>query len=183
MGITNPKQLAMKNGEMFTIRTALPDDAEKILSFTKAIIREADYLVTTEDEFHFTAKEQEQFLKDMLTNDGKLAIVAEFKGEIIGFLDFHNGNKKRISHQGAFGMSVAKAYRNQGVGRGMLESLIQWAKDNPLIEKVCLEVFAKNIQAISLYKKFGFIEEGRKRKAVKFDNNEYDDLILMAYFV
>ncbi|CAM5222958.1 hypothetical protein UACE39S_06348 [Ureibacillus acetophenoni] len=118
----------------------------------------------------------------MLEDNGKLAILAEYQGNIIGFLDFHNGGKKRTQHQGEFGMSVAEAFRNQGVGRALLKCLLDWAKDHPLIEKVCLEVFAENTNAIALYKKFGFVEEGRKQKAIKVSDEKYHDLILMAYF-
>lgn len=37
--------------------------------------------------------------------------------------------------------------------------------------------------AIALYKKSGFIEEGRKVKGVKIDQQTYDDILLMAQFV
>ncbi|MEK6454291.1 N-acetyltransferase [Caldifermentibacillus hisashii] len=80
-------------------------------------------------------------------------------------------------------MSVAQEYRNLGVGRALLKILLNWAKDNPIIEKVYLEVFAKNTAAIALYKKSGFIEEGRKVKGVKIDQQTYDDILLMAQFV
>jgi len=79
-------------------------------------------------------------------------------------------------------MSIAKAYRNQGVGKSLLKVLLDWAEENPLIEKVCLEVFAENENAIALYKRTGFVEEGRSRKAVKINEEQYHDLILMAYF-
>lgn len=79
-------------------------------------------------------------------------------------------------------MSVACECRNQGVGKAMLSILLAWAKENPLIEKVCLEVFAENENAIALYAKVGFVEEGRKVKAIKVNENVYDDLISMTYF-
>ncbi|MFD4815797.1 GNAT family N-acetyltransferase [Peribacillus butanolivorans] len=182
MGQFQPKHFITKNGESFLLRTALPEDAEKVLRFNKAIISEAPYLLTIETEFKVSYDQEKQFLKHLVDDNGKLAIIAEYQEEIIGFLDFHNGHKKRILHQGAFGMSVANEYRNQGVGKALLTVLLDWAKDNPLIEKVCLEVFADNTNAICLYENFGFVEEGRKLKAIKIDNETYYDLILMAYF-
>lgn len=118
----------------------------------------------------------------MADDKGKLAIIAEYQGEVIGFLDFHNGHKERTKHQGTFGMSVAGIFRNQGVGKALLTVLLEWAKGNPLIEKVCLEVFADHSNAICLYEKFGFAEEGRKVKAIKIDSETYHDLIVMAHF-
>lgn len=63
-----------------------------------------------------------------------------------------------------------------------MATLINWAKNNSRVEKVCLEVMEGNIGAINLYKTIGFVEEGRKIKGVKLEDC-YQDLILMAIFV
>ncbi|KOP78236.1 GNAT family N-acetyltransferase [Cytobacillus solani] len=182
MGFIQPKHFVNNKGEPYTVRTALPEDAEKVLRFNQTIISEAPFLLTTEAEFKVSYEQQKQFIKQIFDDNGKLAIVAEYQNNIIGFLDFHNGHKKRIQHQGSFGMSVADEFRNQGVGNAMLSLLLAWAKENPLIEKVCLEVFAENTNAISLYAKVGFVEEGRKVKAIKVNEDIYYDLISMTYF-
>ncbi len=44
-------------------------------------------------------------------------------------------------------MSVNKVWRNQGVGKALLEALIEWAEREPLLEKLRLEVFATNEHA------------------------------------
>ncbi|QED46936.1 GNAT family N-acetyltransferase [Cytobacillus dafuensis] len=183
MGEIQLKHFLTKNGNKFVIRTALPEDADKVLAFIREIIIEAPYLLTTTAEFKVTIDQQKRFLQQVVKDNGKLAILAEYEGEIIGFLDFHNGGKQRIEHQGSFGMSVRKDFRNHGVGKALVSVLLAWAKENPLIERVCLEVFSENIQAISLYKNIGFLEEGLKRRAIKLSDQTYHDLILMAYFV
>lgn len=183
MGEIQIKQFLMKDGKKFIVRTALPEDADKLIVFNKTIFVEAPYLVTTEAEFKVTGEQQKQLLQKMLDDNGKLAILAEYDGEIIGYLDFHNGHRQRIKHQGSFGMSVLKEFRNQGVGRALLTVLLDWAKENPSIEKVCLEVVADNTIALRLYRNFGFVDEGRKSKAIKIDEQIYYDLILMACFV
>ncbi|WP_221569077.1 GNAT family N-acetyltransferase [Alkalihalobacillus sp. TS-13] len=176
------KRYKIKNGETIQVRTVFPEDADEVLKFNKEIISNSPYLLTTEEEFKVTIDQQKDFLKQMLNDEGKLAILAEYQGEIIGFLDFHNGNKKKIQHQGSFGMSVATDFRNQGIGKALLTELINWARENSLIEKVSLEVFAINTNAVSLYEKAGFIEEGRKLAAIKVDSDKYFDLILMSFF-
>ncbi|WPZ19670.1 GNAT family N-acetyltransferase [Geobacillus subterraneus] len=183
MGTIQPRPFAMANGQPFVVRTARPEDADEVVAFVKAVTAEAPYLLTTEAEVTVTGKQQTQSLQRMMNDPGKLALLAEHDGEMIGFLDFHNGNKQRIKHQGFFGMSVRKDFRRQRVGTALLTALIDWAAENPLIEKVCLEVVADNRSALRLYQKFGFVEEGVKKKAVKVDNETYWDLILMARFV
>jgi RimJ/RimL family protein N-acetyltransferase len=45
--------------------------------------------------------------------------------------------------------------------------------------RVELEVLAFNLRAIQCYKRCGFVEEGRKRKAC-FSDGEYRDVVIMA---
>ncbi|WKA46915.1 GNAT family N-acetyltransferase [Geobacillus zalihae] len=183
MGNIQPRRLVTASGQPIVIRTAWPEDAERIVAFVKAVTAEALYLLTTEAEVTVTEDQQRQWLQKMADDPGKLALLAEHDGEMIGFLDFHNGNKRRTKHQGSFGMSVKNGFRGQGIGAALLAALLDWAKENPLIEKVCLEVVADNTNAIRLYQKFGFVEEGVKKKAAKIDDGTYWDLILMARFV
>jgi len=183
MGKIEDKQVKTKRNRIITIKTALPEQAEKLLVYTKQILFESAYLLTTPQEFTMTLDRQKQWLSQMLNNPNKLVIIAEYNNEIIGLLDFHNGNKKRIEHQGMFGMSVRKEFQQEGIGRALLNTLIEWVKTNPAIEKIGLEVLSKNTNAIQLYRKLGFIEEGRKRRAIKLNDNTYDDIILMGYFV
>jgi RimJ/RimL family protein N-acetyltransferase len=61
--------------------------------------------------------------------------------------------------------------------------LLNWAEANPVIEKICLEVFATNENAIRLYKKFGFVEQGLGSKDVKRGPGQYVDVLSMCRFV
>ncbi|MDQ0253528.1 RimJ/RimL family protein N-acetyltransferase [Evansella vedderi] len=183
MGKVETKKCYMRNGEAFFLRTAFPDDAEKVLEFNKTIICKEPYLITTEEEFKLTVNQQKCFLQKMLEGVSKLAILAEYNGEIVGTLDFHGGQKRRIEHQGSFGMSVKKEFRNQGIGKILLTEFLEWAKNNSKIEKVCLEVVSENSNAVRLYRNSGFHEEGRKKNAIKIDVGKYYDLISMACFV
>jgi RimJ/RimL family protein N-acetyltransferase len=67
------------------------------------------------------------------------------------------------------------------IGSLLKKKVIEWADLNK-VEKIDLEVFEDNEPAISLYKKFGFLEEGRKRKAIK-TNETYKDIFLMGRFL
>ena len=114
---------------------------------------------------------------------GKLVLVAEIPDEVIGCLSFENGQRRRIAHRGSFGISVREKWRGQGIGTAMLQTLIDWAEANPLIEKVGLSVFANNVDAIRLYKRLGFVEEGRQPREMKLGPGEYTDNVLMYRFV
>lgn len=172
----------VKNGQRVHIRTALPEDAERVIALTKTVMETSPHLMTTVEEFHLTNEIEKEILDGLLLAEGKLAIVAECDGRVVGFLDFHNGRKKRNQHHGSFGMSVLYDYRGLGIGTALLEELLRWAEASPLIEKVSLEVFSENKAAVALYEKAGFQREGRQLEAVKLGDGTYDDLLIMSRF-
>ena len=64
-----------------------------------------------------------------------------------------------------------------------MESLLEWSTGNPLIEKVCLEVFMTNTGATRLYRKLGFVQEGLRPKDIKIGPRRYVDIFAMGKFV
>jgi RimJ/RimL family protein N-acetyltransferase len=180
---TNIFTYKSKNGKTVIIKEAQENDAERMLvSASKALIDAPFMLSSVEDYKKLSVQDVQNFLKAYSENPNCVQFIAEVDDQLVGAIDFKNGNKEKISHQGSFGMTILPEYRNYGIGRALLETLITWAKNNSNIEKVCLEVMRDNMGAIKLYKNMGFIEEGRKRKGVKLENG-YQDLIIMALFV
>ncbi len=173
----------LKDGRMMVLCAATPADARQILEHVHAIFAEGEFVLSTLEDFHMTEEQEALWLQTNLDDPGKIVIVAENESQIIGMLDFHNGERKRIAHHGEFGISVNRAWRNQGVGRALLSRLLLWAQEQPAIEKVCLEVFATNTRAISLYQDLAFQEEGRFAKQIKLAPGMYVDTIRMGRFV
>ncbi|EEL55834.1 UNVERIFIED_ORG: RimJ/RimL family protein N-acetyltransferase [Bacillus proteolyticus] len=167
---TNVFTYKSKDGKTIIIREAKERDAERILdSASKALINAPYMLSTVEDVKKVRIDAIQKTLKAYHENPNYVQFIAEVDGKLVGAIDFKNGNKEKISHQGAFAMTILPEYRNYGIGRALLETLINWAKNNSKIEKVCLEVMEDNLGAIQLYKNLGFFEEGRKAKGVKLD--------------
>ena len=96
---------------------------------------------------------------------------------------FQSPHRKRLAHTGTFGMMVLNEYRGLGIGKILLEKIITWAEHNPYIEKISLGVFSTNERAIALYKKMGFVEEGRKINEIKLNDKQYIDDVLMYKMV
>ncbi len=164
------------------IRIVTVEDAASIIALQKRVIEEANFLVTTLEEFQISVEEEKEWITARLENDREIFLVAEMDVELVGMLVFQSPQRKRLSHTGTFGMLVDKRYRGQGIGKALIEELLSWAKQNPHIQKVSLSVFATNEPAIALYKKMGFSVEGRKVKEYKV-NDDYVDEILMYQFV
>lgn len=67
-------------------------------------------------------------------------------------------------------------FRKQGIGQTLLNHVLKSAREEGAA-RAFLEVRASNHAAIEMYKKFGFIEDGRRKEYYK-DNHE--DAILMT---
>ena len=80
---------------------------------------------------------------------------------------------------GAIAMGVAPQWRGRGVGSALLAAAIVWARERGL-HKLTLSVFPHNAAAIALYRKFGFIEEGRRVKQFRRASGELWDSIEMG---
>lgn len=80
---------------------------------------------------------------------------------------------------GEIGMAVARAWRGRGVGSALLRRAIEWGRKQGL-HKLSLAVFAHNVAAIALYRKFGFVEEGRRVKHYRRTTGELWDTIEMG---
>lgn len=173
-----------KDIDSYIVRTGKIEDAEAILDIQKSIVSEGEFLISESEEFNKTSSQQKEWVQSILESENETLIVAEKDDEIVGWIVFESTkNRKRLSHTGSFGILIRKGYRELGIGEMLLKTLLEWAEKNPIIEKVSLGVFSTNHRAISLYKKMGFIEEGRKIKEFKFNDNEYVDDILMYKLV
>ena len=80
---------------------------------------------------------------------------------------------------GEIGMMVAADWRGRGVGTALVAAAVQWARARGL-HKLALSVFPHNDVAIALYRKFGFVEEGRLVQHVRRADGELWDLIEMG---
>jgi ribosomal protein S18 acetylase RimI-like enzyme len=69
--------------------------------------------------------------------------------------------------------------RGRGVGSALLTAAIQWARERGL-HKLSLDVFAHNASAIALYRKFGFVEEGRRVKHYRRASGDLWDTLVMG---
>jgi RimJ/RimL family protein N-acetyltransferase len=176
------KTIKLSSGETVTIRSAVPLDAVSMIDFVKAVLTDADWSVTQPHEIDTRVEKEIEWIEDHTDSPGRLALIAESGDDIVGLLHFTNGARERNRHVGIFGMSVQEDWRRRGIGQALLQSLLEWAKANPLISKVCLTAFSTNEPAIRLYRRMGFIEEGRQHMEYRLSGDRYVDGILMYQF-
>lgn len=76
-------------------------------------------------------------------------------------------------------VAVAEEVRRGGTGEALCEAVIEWCKAAGA-GGVELEVRSKNAVAIALYRRLGFVEEGRRRA---YYREPVDDAVLMRLCV
>ncbi|MEO2007852.1 MAG: GNAT family N-acetyltransferase [Pirellulaceae bacterium] len=183
MGTIPPHHFETQDGTRVVLRSASLDDAPALVDCCKAIWLTSEFFVTQADEFDLTEKRARKWIRKHRDSSGSLMLLAEVDNTLVGLLNFQCGGRRRVSHQGTFSIAVHAEFQGMGIGSVMLQTLVDWGLSNPTIEKLSLSVFATNCRAIKLYRRFGFVEEGRRIKDVKLGPGRYVDDIVMARFV
>lgn len=86
-----------------------------------------------------------------------------------------------LRHVATLGMHVVRSHRGRGVGSALMAEALRWARAFG-IERIELTVYPHNGPAIALYRRFGFVEEGRLVRHAK-KSYGYEDEILMAVWI
>ncbi len=110
------------------------------------------------------------------TLEGTLVAVAD--GEVVGSVHV---DASRFGF-GELGMAVLREWRGRGVGSALLASAIEWSRGQSL-HKLSLGVFPHNVAGIALYRKFGFVEEGRRVRQIRRQSGELWDVVEMGLFL
>ena len=155
-----------------TYREAEPSDAGKFLEYSKIVGSETDNLTFGAEGLSLTISQEADFIRKFAGNPGSVMIVAFDEGELIGTgaVSVVSG-KPRFAHRSEIAISVRKDYWGKGIGTGIMNVLMDFAKKSGA-EVLELEVRSDNEAAISLYKKFGFEKIGTNEKFFKI-NGEF----------
>jgi len=152
----------------FTVRPAAAGDARAMAELFAAVAAERTGIATEPpvDIDERTA---------LFARTAAESVVAVGGDQIIGMLHLE------VSRHGfgEIGMLVDRDWRGCGVGWALVQAAISWARVRGL-HKLCLEVFAHNTAAIALYRKSGFVEEGRRTRQYRRENGELWDSIVMG---
>ena len=140
-----------------------------------SVARERRFLVLVEAP---PLERIQQFVAGNLQRGGVQFLAVTDADQVIGWCDINRHQTEGYRHAGALGIGLLPAYRGYGIGARLALTAIHAARANG-IERIELEVWASNTNAVALYRQLGFVEEGVRRKA-RFLDGRYDDMVEMA---
>lgn len=150
-----------KTGKEITIRYPLMSDVFKLLNFMNTVSKEQTFIRFQGEQL--SLEEEEKYLKEYLEkikNKLGVKLVAFIDEKFVGVADITMLPKVE-SHIGVFGIIVAEGFRGEGIGKLLMQNVInEGIKEIPQQKIIELSVFANNPVAINFYKEMGFREFG-----------------------
>ena len=109
-------------------------------------------------------------LKDELKSQNSEFVCAKIENKVVGFA----GIKIVLDTADIMNIAVKEDYRRQGIATLLLNNILDICNEKN-IKTINLEVNEENFSAIQLYQKFGFKENGRRKK---YYNNKFDAILM-----
>jgi RimJ/RimL family protein N-acetyltransferase len=162
--------------ERAIIRPACAEDLDELVAHTWAVAAEGRYIGT---EIPFDRDARRSLLDRLSSGVSSTVLVADASAAggqgVVGHISVE------VAPYGVadIGMLVVAGWRGLGIGAAMLDAAIEWATEAGA-HKMSLEVWPHNSAALELYRRAGFIEEGRKHRHYRRRNGELWDAVVMG---
>lgn len=120
------------------------------------------------------------FVSGILTGGGVHMVVIDRTDQVVGWCDIMRHTRAGFEHGGRIGMGLLPEVRGRGLGELLLIAVLDAAREKGM-ERAELEVFSSNTAALSLYRRVGFVEEGRKLDSRRLDGRSDDDVLMVKW--
>ena len=78
------------------------------------------------------------------------------------------------------GLNILGEHQRKGYGGEAIQWALRWGFQHANLHKIELGYFGWNTEAGRLYRKLGFVDEGRKRDHFWHDGKYYDEVMLVS---
>lgn len=161
-----------------TVRAAGPHDARPYLAFWTAIVEEGRH-VRTERVTGDARSYRRRFRRPWTNREAQIVAVTD-DGSVVGHISIQREAHPVTRHVATLGIAVAEQARGRGIGTALMAEALRWARAVG-VDKIVLSVYPHNTGAIALYRKFGFVEEGRLARHSRKSYGEEDEILMAAW--
>jgi ribosomal protein S18 acetylase RimI-like enzyme len=159
------------------IRPGRPGDVPAFLPFWRQAIAD-ERTMRTDDQRTTAAVYRRRFRRSW--NDDEAHIVAVEGGRVVGYVMVGRDRNPVTRHVASLGLAVAADRRRRGIGTALLLEAIRWGRAVG-VEKLLLSVYPDNVPAIALYRRFGFVDEGRLSRQSRKSYGDVDEILMAAW--
>jgi diaminopimelate decarboxylase len=156
------------------IRAATPRDAEGFLDLYRDVAAEERFLRS--ERVSRSVRATRRLFREPRTSEHCFLVAAE-GGRVVGWISLTRDAHPIVRHVATFGMAVAADRRGEGIGTALLLEGLGWARSAG-VDKVELSVYPDNRTALALYRRFGFVEEGRLRRHSRKSYGDEDEILM-----
>lgn len=168
-----------KKGKDLSVRYPEANDVKEMLRFINELSDEKTF-ITYQGE-HETLESETKYLETRLKEitDKKAVHLLIFYGiQLIAAAEIHMMDKTG-RHVGVLGITVAKNFRGEGLGKLLMDLIVKEAeKEMSDLKIVRLEVYSTNSIAQNLYQKMGFEKYGELPDGI-YRCGTFENAILM----
>ncbi len=158
------------------IRPIRPEDAEDLAELLRAPGTFETTLLLPDERI----ASREAFIRD-LGRDDHVLVAEEGTGpgaRVVGYAGLHGISRPRRRHVGELALAVRPDRQGRGIGRALLEALLNLSDRWLLLERLELFVFADNRRAVRLYRSLGFEVEATLRHSSVRGGRLAEDLLM-----
>lgn len=163
----------LKNGQTVRIKTYIPEDFEKLVSFYASLSPETL-------RWSLPPYDRQKIQRWTSNLENSIMLLAISHDKIVGHLYvFQQAWNERLKGNGELIIYLHQDYHGVGLGTAMMREAIQLSRQKGL-HRLALSVIADNQNAIKLYEKVGFQHEGLRREDYLGEDGKYHDVVEMG---
>lgn len=107
--------------------------------------------------------------------------MAELSGRVCGYVGIASSDSlPSNAHVAVLDVAVHPDFQRRGVATSLLQSAENWCRANGK-RKLALRVLSTNPGAEALYRKLGYVEEGRLLREFQIEGKFVDDILMKKW--
>ena len=165
------------------IREAEISDASEVIALLDQIGQESNFTSLDENGIAMSESEMQIFIDKQAQSENQITLLAFLNDELAGIINITADQRPRVRHIGDIFLGIKKSFWGSGLGSILMEEAIEWAESSGVIRRLQLTVQKRNLAAIHLYEKMGFITEGLQERGACIERGEFLDVYLMGKLI
>lgn len=168
----------LKDGRSVIVRAPSVDDAQALVDLKRAYLHGTTTIPMTIDDYPDNSVRETELITNYGVSRNSVLLLAESETGLVGNIDLTGSARSKMHHTAMLGMGILEDWRGIGLGSILVQSALNWARDESALRVIWLDVYASNTAGVKLYRKSGFEVSGTVPAFFK-DGYTYHDKVQM----